>query len=70
VLYQRYGDRETLFLTAIEVALSTGTIPDLDRHPDLIEMVRRLERTNSNPRLRAIHKKSLVKLSMLLDKPS
>jgi AcrR family transcriptional regulator len=65
VLNQRYGDRETLFLAAIEAALTTGRMPDLDRYPDLIEMVRRLERANTNPRLRAIHKASLVKLRSL-----
>lgn len=63
----RYGDKEGLFLAAAEQGLVDGSVAALGKEAEVLEMVTRLEKVNSNPRLRAIHRQSLAKMRSLAE---
>jgi AcrR family transcriptional regulator len=54
-----YHDKEGLFLSAAEHGLRDGSIAG-GQAQELLDMLKRLERANANPRLRAIHKQAMT----------
>ena len=67
ILTKRYVDKEGLFLAAAEQGLTDGSVAALGKEAEVLAMLERLERVNSNPRLRAIHKQSLARMRAIAE---
>jgi AcrR family transcriptional regulator len=62
-----FGDKEGLFLAAAEHGLRSGSVAAAGKTAEVEAMIARLERANGNPRLRAIHKRSLTTMRSIAE---